>query len=82
MCTAPFPSDDHIHVATVSHESSPIGVWFDPRPGMRAIMVEVEAFGDTIYLPAEVARAVGEAIMLATVPAMAWCVPARCADAA
>jgi len=45
-----------------------IEVWFDPQPGARAVIVEVEAWGQELHLPVEVARAVAEAIGRALSP--------------
>lgn len=77
--TLPESTDDHVHVATVDHPDSPVGVWLDTRPDMRAVLIEFEAYDRHYYIPAEIAGAVAEAILSAVAPDAAWCNPARCA---
>ena len=47
-------------------------------PGMPAILVQVDEFGQELHLPIEVARQVSEAITRAIAPVAAWCKPAGC----
>lgn len=74
--------DDHLHVRTIAHPDTPVSVWIDTRPGMAAVMVELEEYEQTIYIPAGAARAVADAIADAVAPRVQWCDPERCADAA
>lgn len=73
MPLSPAPILDHVHVRTVEHPDSNVGVWVDTRPGLTAVMVEFEQYGKVIYIPMEIARAVAAAV----VDAVSWCAPER-----
>ena len=67
-----------IHVDTITDRDVTVRVWLDTDPGMPAILVHVDEFGQELHLPIEVARQVAEAITRAIAPVAAWCKPAEC----
>ena len=67
-----------IHVDTITDRDVTVRVWLDTDPGMPAILVYVDEFGQELHLPIEVARQVAAAITRATAPAAAWCKPVEC----
>ena len=67
-----------IHVDTITGRDVTVRVWMDTDPGMPAILVQVDEFGQELHLPIEVARQVSEAITRASPPAAAWCKPVEC----
>lgn len=71
-------ADIPLHIRTIPHPQAPIQVWFDARPDIRSVMIDIEAYGQEIHLPVEVARAVALAVLDATSPAVEWCDPLRC----
>ena len=70
--------DIPLHVRTIPHPQAPVQVWFDARPGIRSVMLDIEAYGQEVHLPVEVARAVALAVLDATSPSVEWCDPLRC----
>lgn len=67
-----------IHVDTITDRDVTVRVWLDTDPGMPAILVHVDEWGQELHLPVEVAGQVAEAITRATASAAAWCKPVRC----
>lgn len=67
-----------IHVDTITDRDVTVRVWLDTDPGMPAILVYVDEFGQELHLPIGVARQVAAAIARAIAPVAAWCKPVEC----